>query len=126
MPFDGRRSMRSKILVALAVATVALAGAAVAAIPGKDGVIHACRKVDGGAVRAVARASACRSSERALAWNQRGPAGPAGQAGPAGAQGPAGAKGATGATGPQGPAGPALASFDSLGGLSCTNAGQAG
>ena len=109
--------MRSKILVALAIAAVALAGAAVAAIPDGDGVIHACRKVDGGALRVVARASACRSGERALAWNHRGAAGPPGPAGP---------KGATGAQGPQGPAGPALASFDALASLPCTNAGQAG
>lgn len=121
--------MRSKILFAVAIAAVALAGAAVASIPDGDGVIHACRKVDGGALRAVGRASACRSSERALAWNKRGHVGPAG---PAGAQGPAGPKGATGAQGPegpqgpQGPPGPALASFDSLAGLSCTNDGQAG
>ena len=118
--------MRSKILVALAIAAVVLAGAAVAAIPGGDGVIHACRKVDGGALRVVARASACRSGERSLAWNQRGAEGPTGPAGAAGAQGPAGPKGATGAQGPQGPAGPALASFDALAGLSCTNAGQPG
>jgi hypothetical protein len=120
MPFDGRRSMRSKILAVLAIAAVALAGAAVAAIPGGDGVIHACRKVDGGALRAVARASACRSGERALAWNQRGARGPAGPTGPQGAAGP------QGATGAQGPAGPGLSSFDSLAGLTCTNAGQAG
>ena len=109
--------MRSKILVAFVIAAVALAGAAVAAIPDGDGVIHACRKVDGGALRVVARASACRSGERALAWNRRGAAGPPGPAGP---------KGATGAQGPQGPAGPALASFDALASLPCTNAGQAG
>ena len=118
--------MRSKILVALAIAAVVLAGAAVAAIPDGDGVIHACRKVDGGALRVVARASACRSGERSLAWNQRGAEGPTGPAGAAGAQGPAGPKGATGAQGPQGPAGPALASFDALAGLPCTNAGQSG
>jgi len=118
--------MRSKILVALAIAAVALAGAAVAAIPDDNGVIHSCRKVDGGALRVVAKASACRSSERPLAWNQTGPRGPAGPAGPAGPQGPAGATGATGPQGPQGPAGPALSSFDSLAGLSCTNAGQPG
>ena len=118
--------MRSKILVALAIAAVALAGAAVAAIPDGDGVIHACRKVDGGALRVVARASACRSGERALAWNQRGAEGPTGPAGAAGPPGPAGPKGATGAQGPQGPAGPALASFDALASLPCTNAGQAG
>jgi Lamin Tail Domain len=126
MPFDGRRSMRSKILVVLAIAAVAISGAAVAAIPDEDGVIHACRKVEGGALRAVARASFCRPGERKLAWNQRGPAGPAGAAGPTGAQGVAGPKGATGDQGPQGPAGPALASFDSLAGLSCTSAGKAG
>ena len=121
--------MRSKILVALAIAAAVLAGAAVAAIPEGNGVIHGCRKVDGGALRVVGRASACKASERSLDWNQRGPAGPAG---PAGAQGPAGPKGATGAQGPQGPQvpqgppGPALASFDSLAGLPCTNGGQAG
>ena len=112
--------MRSKILVALAIATVAVAGAALAAIPDGNGVIHACRKVNGGALRVVAKASACRSGERALAWSQQGPAGPAG------APGPAGPEGATGAQGPQGPAGPGLASFDSLGGLGCTIGGEAG
>ena len=112
--------MRSKILVALAIAAVAVAGAALAAIPDGNGVIHACRKVDGGALRVVAKASACRHGERALAWNQRGVAGPTGPAGPAGP------KGATGAQGPQGPAGPGLASFDSLAGLGCTIGGQAG
>ena len=112
--------MRSKILVALAITAVAVAGTALAAIPDGNGVIHACRKVDGGALRVVAKASACRHGERALAWNQRGVAGPTGPAGPAGP------KGATGAQGPQGPAGPGLASFDSLAGLGCTIGGQAG
>ncbi|HUC34701.1 MAG TPA: hypothetical protein VMR48_03305, partial [Gaiellaceae bacterium] len=109
--------MRSKILVALAIAAVAVAGAAYAAIPDGNGVIHACRKLEGGALRAVAKASACRSGERALAWNQRGQRG---------ATGPAGPTGATGAQGPQGPPGPALASFDSLAGLGCTIGSQAG
>jgi lamin tail-like protein len=121
--------MRSKLFVAFAIAAVAVAGAAFAAIPDRDGVIHACRKLDGGALRAVAKASACRSGERALAWNQQGPrgaTGPAGAQGPAGPAGPAGPQGATGAQGPQGPAGPGLASFDSLAGLGCTIDGQAG
>ena len=109
--------MRSKILVAFAIAAVALAGVALAAIPDRNGVIHACRKVDGGALRVVAKASACRSGERSLAWNQRGAQGPAGPAGPTGA---------TGAHGPQGPAGPGLASFDALAGLGCSIGGQAG
>ena len=120
--------MRSKILAALAVALVALTGAAVAAtqIPDGDGVIHGCRKVNGGALRVVARATACRSGERPLSWNRRGPTGPAGPSGPTGPAGPAGAAGANGATGAQGPAGPALTSFDSLAGLACTIAGEAG
>ena len=109
--------MRSKILVTLAIAAVGLAGVALAAIPDRNGVIHACRKVEGGALRVVAKASACRSGERALAWNQRGAQGPTGPTGPTGA---------TGAQGPQGPAGPGLASFDALAGLGCTIGGQAG
>ena len=109
--------MRSKIFAALAIAAVAVAGAALAAIPDGNGVIHACRKVEGGALRVVAKASPCRHGERSLAWNQRGATGPAGPAGP---------EGATGAQGPQGPAGPGLASFDSLAGLGCTIGGQAG
>jgi Lamin Tail Domain len=121
--------MRLKMLAALGVAVVALSGAALAAIPDGNGVIHGCRKVDGGALRVVARASACRSRERPLSWSQRGPAGPAGPAGATGAAGPAGPKGATGPqgpAGPPGPAGPALASLDSLAGIACTISGQAG
>jgi hypothetical protein len=121
--------MRSKILVALAIAAVAVAGAAYAAIPDENGVIHACRRVEGGALRAVAKASACRSGERPLAWNQqgaKGETGPAGPQGPAGPAGPAGPQGATGEQGPQGPPGPGLTSFDSIAGLGCTIGGQAG
>ena len=103
--------MRSKILVVLAIGAVAVAGAALAAIPDGNGIIHACRKIDGGALRVVAKSSACRSGERVLAWNKRGPAGPTGPAGP---------------QGPQGPAGPGLASFDSLAGFGCAIGGQAG
>src|SRR4051794_41570585 len=129
MPFDGRRSMRSKIFVTLAIAAVAVAGAALAAIPDGKALIHACRKIDGGALRAVANASACRHGERSLAWNQRGaigPTGPTGARGPTGPAGPAGPKGTTGAQGPQGPAGPGLAPFDSPPGLGCPRGGQAG
>ncbi|HEY7003308.1 MAG TPA: lamin tail domain-containing protein [Gaiellaceae bacterium] len=120
--------MRSKILVALGVAVVALTGAAFAAtqIPDGKGVIHGCRKANGGALRVVARASACRSGEKTLSWNQKGRAGAAGPKGPAG---PAGAKGDTGAPGPAGPQGPpgsGIASFDSLAGIPCTIAGQVG
>jgi Lamin Tail Domain len=123
--------MRSKFLVALGVALVALTGAAVAAtqIPDGNGVIHGCRKVDGGALRVVARASSCRSREKALSWNQQGaagPAGPAGATGPAGPRGATGPQGPVGPAGPQGPAGPALASFDSLAGIACSSGGNPG
>jgi hypothetical protein len=110
--------MRSKLIATLAVAVVALAGAAVAAtVPDGNGVIHGCRKLESGALRVVPRSSGCRSSEKPLNWNQRGAAGPQGPIGPAGPAGP---------RGPQGPAGPALTSFDSLAGLACTNAGKTG
>jgi hypothetical protein len=65
--------MRSKILVALVIAAVAVAGAALAAIPDGNGVIHACRKVDGGALRVVAKASACRHGERAVSFGSTVP-----------------------------------------------------
>jgi hypothetical protein len=120
--------MRSKILVPLSVALVALAGAAVAAtqIPDRNGVIHGCRKVQGGALRVVARDAACRRGEKPLSWNRRGPVGPAGPAGAAGPAGPKGEQGPQGPAGPQGPEGPGVASFESLAGTACTIAGQAG
>jgi Lamin Tail Domain len=77
----------------LGVALAVGVGAAVASIPDADGVIHACRKIDGGRLRAVVSASRCREGERPLKWNVRGP---------------------------QGEPGPALASFDALAGLPCT------
>lgn len=128
--------MRSKILAVLALALVAVTGAAVAAtgIPDGNGVIHGCRKVEGGALRVIA-GTRCRAGERRLDWNQKGvagatgpagPAGAAGPAGPAGPPGPAGPAGPTGPAGPAGPPGPGLASFDSLAGLGCTNSGQSG
>jgi hypothetical protein len=89
------------VLAAIA-ASVAVAGGG---IPGPDGVIHACRKVEGGALRAVRAGIRCRAGERALRWNVQGVAGPQGPMGP---QGP---------PGPQGEPGPALASFDELAGL---------
>ena len=93
-----------------------------AAIPDAKGVIHGCYSNgggdNGGRLRVVDSASACRSEETALAWNQSGPPGPTGPQGPAGIpgpqgpagitgpQGPIGARGATGPAGPQGIAGP--------------------
>ena len=104
------------VLTAVAAAGVAFAGG----IPGPDGVIHACRKVEGGALRAVRANVRCRAGERALRWNVRGVAGPQGPVGPQGPPGP------QGTPGPQGPPGPGLASFDELAGLPCTAGANTG
>jgi hypothetical protein len=100
----------------LALVLVAVAGVALAegGIPGADGVINACRKIEGGRLRAVPSRERCRSYERPLRWNARGPEGPVGSTGP---QGPAG---------PQGEPGPALGSFDVLAGLPCTVGSRSG
>lgn len=83
-------------MLGLVVAVVVGAGLAAERIPGAHGVIHACRKVDGGRLRAVPAGTKCRANERPLKWNARGPAGPG------------------------------LASFDALAGLSCTLGERAG
>jgi hypothetical protein len=72
------------------------------------GVIHSCYQKNNGQLRVidVSKGDSCRSSERALSWNQSGPTGargPTGSRGPTGARGPTGPKGSTGATGPTGP-----------------------
>jgi hypothetical protein len=100
-------SARGKLLKVALVATLvgATGSAAIAAIPGSGGVISGCRDVKSGALRVIdAEANAsCKSTERALDWNQTGPQGPQG---PVGAQGATGPQGATGAQGEPGPAGP--------------------
>jgi Lamin Tail Domain len=97
----------------LALVLVAVAGVALAegGIPGADGVINACRKIEGGRLRAVPSVERCRSYERPLRWNVRGPVGPTGPPGPAG---------------PQGEPGPGLTSFDALSGLPCTVGSRSG
>lgn len=91
------------------------AAAAIAAVPGSDGVIHACyevqrdgttpvttagnvRIIDPSAGQSCNPAGAPAAAEHALDWNVSGPPGPAGAAG---------SPGAPGATGPQGASGPA-------------------
>jgi lamin tail-like protein len=98
---------------ALALVLVAVAGVALAegGIPGPDGVINACRKIEGGRLRAIPSVAHCRSYERSLRWNVRGPAGPTGPPGPAG---------------PQGEPGPGLTSFDALAGLPCIVGSRSG
>jgi len=73
--------VRKAIIGATALVVLGVsAGAAVAAIPDTDGVIHACRNTRDGTLRAVDTAAGqkCGKNEQSLNWNQTGPAGPAG------------------------------------------------
>jgi hypothetical protein len=101
------------VLLLVVGAVAGAAAAAIAAVPGDDGVIHACyaaqqdgiTPAEGGPnVRIIDPSAgqtcdvAGRLPEHALSWNVTGPPGP---------QGVAGAPGTQGTTGPQGAAGPA-------------------
>lgn len=113
---------RGAIAGASVIAVLVVGGAAVASIPGGDGVIHGCYDAKDGQLRIIdASKDTCSKGELAISWNQTGPVGPSGPTGPTGPTGPIGPAGPTGATGPQGPAGPAgtLSSLDSLEGLGC-------
>jgi type VI secretion system secreted protein Hcp len=90
-----RHSPKRVLKIALPTIAALGAGAAigVAAIPSADGTIHACVATSDGAVRIIdteAGATCNAGSEKAIDWNQRGPAGPAGPAGPTGPQGDTG------------------------------------
>lgn len=77
---------------------VGIGGAvAAAAVPGADGVINGCYSTKGslfgspkGSLRVIDEGEKCRSSERALPWNQQGPPGEKGDPGPQGPTGPPG------------------------------------
>lgn len=90
-----------------------LGGTAWSAVPDSGGVVHTCYSQANGTWRPIDYPSQkCKSGERLLDINQRGPAGP---------------QGATGSAGPAGPAGPAgadgsLGSLDDLEGKSCNTA----
>ena len=116
------RITRMRALVALAaVLALALAtggalavgkNARIAAAAAADEVIYACRHPNGGWVRLVSSASACRARESAVSWNVAGPAGPPGPAGP---------------QGPKGDPGAGLTELGDLAGIACTtDGGQAG
>ena len=100
-----------RVLVFTVGALIALGGIAYATIPDVSGLISACYSSTSGALRVIDSAAKCSAAERALSWNQTGPAGAQGpqglkgDTGAVGAQGPQGAKGDTGATGAQGPQG---------------------
>jgi lamin tail-like protein len=116
------RITRMRALVALgAVLVLALAtggalavgkNARIAAAAAADEVIYACRHPNGGWVRLVSSASACRAREQAVSWNVGGPAGPPGPAGP---------------QGPKGDPGTGLTKLGDLAGIACTtDGGQTG
>jgi hypothetical protein len=117
---------RTRSILAFALLGVlATVGIGYAAIPAADGTIRGCYATSGtllqskGAARIVDSGEACRSSEKALSWNQKGPKGDTGpqgvqgeqggkgDTGPQGVQGEQGGKGDTGPQGIQGVAGPA-------------------
>jgi hypothetical protein len=101
--------MKKWTLLGIAALVVAAAGTSFAAIPSAGGVIDACYKPYGGALRLIdAEAGAtCSDREKPIHWSAEGPKGDKGDPGPAGPAGPAGAAGAPGPPGPPGPAGPA-------------------
>jgi Lamin Tail Domain len=84
---------------ALVALLAAVAGVALAGIPDADGTIHGCRNVTTGVLRVIGSRAHCRSTEKRLDWNQRGPQGP---------------------EGPEGEPGPGIGSFEELAGLACT------
>src|SRR5438309_694827 len=98
-----------RVLVFTVGALIALGGIAYATIPDLSGLISACYSSTSGALRVIDSAAKCSAAERALSWNQTGPAGaqgPQGLKGDTGAAGAQGLKGDTGAAGAQGSAGP--------------------
>jgi hypothetical protein len=97
------------MIVALAALFIAVGGFAFAAIPGPDGVIHACYKKRGGALSVVAGGKKCPRGTRALSWNQLGPTGAKGPKGANGTKGANGQAGVQGGEGKKGDAGTAVA-----------------
>jgi hypothetical protein len=108
----------SRPVAVIGAAVVLVGGAAFAvnaAVPGPDGVIHACYEKNSGrsykdlVVIDPAAGGSCPVGFKALDFNQKGPKGDTGAPGAPGvpgAQGSPGPKGETGAPGPQGVPGP--------------------
>jgi hypothetical protein len=68
-------------------------------VPDGNGIIHACYRLAGGALRVVSASEPCKPDEAALSWNVRGPKGERGRDGE---PGPKGERGLQGDRGPQG------------------------
>ena len=59
-----------------------LSAPTISAATSGDGTIYACQHSRHGLVRIVPAADACKGNEKALQWNEQGPAGEPGPAGP--------------------------------------------
>lgn len=83
---SGRVGRRAVIAAGVGALVLVGWGVAAASIPDANGTVHACYNVKNllrpiGDVRIVDASTPCQSSERAIGWNQTGPAGPAGSPG---------------------------------------------
>lgn len=121
------RMLRRHLSYANVASTLALVfamggGAYAALSPVHNGVIHSCYRTSNGALRVVRAGARCGRHERALAFNQRGPAG---RRGATGLPGPAGKTGATGKTGKTGASGRSVTSATlGVGNANCPNGGS--
>lgn len=102
----GGVSVLGLVLVLSAVSATQPISNFVAAAPSTT-ILQRCASISSGALRMESKAHPCTLNERAIDWNQTGPAGSAGAAGVTGAPGATGATGLQGATGTPGAQGSA-------------------
>jgi hypothetical protein len=99
---------KTSILGVCLLAVLVVGGVGYAAIPGSDGVIHACYGSNG-EVRVInteaSPPATCNKGWTAFSWNQTGPPGPPGQNGQDGQDGTNGANGTNGQDGTNGVSG---------------------
>ena len=93
-----------KIMVRHKLALAAVWALSMTGTSAHGDVIHGCVLPTTGALRVIDANKSCAPNERAIEWDQIGPAGPAGPAGPTGLAGPAGPAGPEGPKGDPGPA----------------------
>src|SRR5262249_23793157 len=91
-----------KIMVRHKLALAAVWALSMTGTSAHGGIIHGCVLLTTRPLRVTDANKSCSPNERAIEWDQIGPAGPAGPAGPIG---PAGPPGPVGPQGPQGEAG---------------------
>ena len=79
-----------KIMVRHKLALAAVWALSMTGTSAHGDIIHACVLPTTGALRIIDANKSCSPNERAIQWDQIGPAGSAGPAGPTGLAGPAG------------------------------------